>query len=172
MTSALGCGDYKVPYFAEDFGDDAIGYELPYDPCGEAMVYEGKTPISTQRPWVELGRPFYDWGQFPAQLHDFRRCQPRRLASSGVRRFPHRDRLQQHRRKQRPTSSPRGLNLELDWKVTSTERFHTSFQPMNKGQDFTRVEFGGSDDSISKRRSTSIHSPVSLRAIWVRSGAA
>lgn len=140
----LGCGAHAVPYFAEDFGDDPICYELPYDPQGALSPYDGKTPIPTQRPWLELGRPFYDWGQFAPSSRIFGDTN---LAAPQVLLYGDFRSAMASNNNGRPRENliASRLNLELDAKLTSTERFHMAFQPMNKGQDFTRYEWNSHD---------------------------
>jgi len=137
-------GTHCVPYFGEDFGGDGICYELPYDPYGELDAYEGKQCIPTQRPWIEWGRPFYDWGQFPPGSTIFGDSN---LAASQFLVFgDFRTAVATNRNGGDSTNLIAArLNLELDWKITSTERFHTSFQPMNKGQNFTNIAFSTSE---------------------------
>ena len=37
------------------------------------------------------------------------------------------------------------LNLDVDFKITGTERIHAFFTPIQKNNKFTRYEFGGGD---------------------------
>lgn len=143
----IACGAHHLPYFREDFGGDPICYELPYDPYGELQVYEGKQFVPAQRPWLELGRPFYDWGQFPPSSTIFG---PTNLAASQFLLFgDFRTAIAMNDNGAKETSQIAArLNLELDWKITSTERFHGSFQPMNRGNNFTRIEFIGDDTGL------------------------
>jgi hypothetical protein len=136
---ATDCGVHRLPYFRDDFGDDPLGYSLP-GPCDELSPYYDKRPQPTQRPWIEWGRPFYDWGQFrPSSpiFGDANLSAPQILLYGDFRNAV----ASNNNGRPRENLIASRLNLELDAKITSTERFHTSFQPMNKGQDFTRVEW-------------------------------
>jgi hypothetical protein len=144
-----GSGTHRLPYFAEDFGDDLIDYELPYDPHGQLDPYEGKKCLPTQRPWVELGRPFYDWGQFAPSSRvfgDTNLAAPQVLLYGDFRTAF----ASNNNGRPRENLVASRLNLELDAKLTSTERFHMSFQPMNKGQDFTRYEWNSQDSDFEE----------------------
>lgn len=145
----IGYGAHRLPYFAEDFGGDAICYELPYDPQGELDPYEGKACIPTQRPWLELGRPFYDWGQFPPSSRIFGDAN---LAAPQVLLYGDYRTAVASNNNGRPRENlvASRLNVELDARLTSTERFHMSFQPMNKGQDFTRYEWNSQDSDFEE----------------------
>ncbi len=117
------------PYWGETFDPDAAN-----------QIYEGKTLNATQRPLLELGRPWYQLGQLsPGQsflgfhniitpqlivFGDFRTA----LASN--------------------QSGGNGeslfamqANLFFDFKVTSTERFHFNLTPLTQGANNTRFEF-------------------------------
>jgi hypothetical protein len=137
------CGAHRVPYFGEDFGDN-IEYQLDYDACGELGAYEGKSAIPTQRPWIEWGRPFYDWGPFPPSstiLGDTNLAASQFLLYGDFRTAG----ASNNTGANSTNLIASRLNLEMDWKVTSTERFHASFQPMNKGQNFTQLAFSSSE---------------------------
>jgi hypothetical protein len=149
LPTEMDCGAHRVPYFREDFGDDPICYELPYDPQGEMSHYDGKTCIPAQRPWLELGRPFYDWGQFPPSSRvfgDANLAAPQVLLYGDFRTAM----ASNNNNLARENLIASRLNLELDCKLTATERFHTSFQPMNKGQDFTRYEWNSQSSDFEE----------------------
>jgi hypothetical protein len=127
-------------WFCDDFGADPIQHDLPYDAESEREPYETKTAVVGQRPWIEWGRRFYGDGPFqPSQTWlgrtnlvapqfllygDYRAALATRK-SNGI----------------ENNQLANRLNLEADLKITSTGRFHTALQPLNRGQQFTRVEF-------------------------------
>ena len=39
------------------------------------------------------------------------------------------------------------LNLDIDYKITGTERIHAFIRPLDKGGNFTRHEFSGGDEN-------------------------
>jgi hypothetical protein len=135
----LGRGAYRLPYFGEDFGEP-IYYELPYDPLGEIGAYAGKSPVPTQRPWIEWGRPFYEAGPIPRSstiLGDSNLVAPQFLLYGDIRTAV----ASNNNGGSSSNLVAARTNLEADLRLTATERFHAGFQPMNKGQNFTRVDF-------------------------------
>lgn len=149
IPTEMGCGARRVPYYQEDFGDDPICYELPYDSLGAMSPYDGKSCVPAQRPWLELGRPFYDWGQFPPSSRIFGDANlpaPQVLLFGDFRTAI----ASNNNNLARENLIASRLNLELDARITSTERFHTSFQPMNKGQDFTRYEWNSQSSEFEE----------------------
>jgi hypothetical protein len=111
-----------------------------YDPYQQQHVYEGKTLNATQRPLLEVGRPWYQLGQLspPSPLTgrhnpleqqflvfgDFRSG----IASNSV-------------GGDSSTLTANQLNLNFDWKLTSTERFHMFASPLTRGLNSTGYLF-------------------------------
>ena len=120
--------------------------ELPLDPYANAMVYRGKTPVTTQRPWIELGRPLYTPGLYPPAnsyffgetnllmphfyvYGDYRTGVGVNEAQNGAARsWAHR------------------LNLDMDLQFTATERLHAFMGPLDRANDVTRLDFSNSND--------------------------
>jgi len=124
--------------------DDFSATPLPVEPWfhdtdTEQTVYDDKHPVPTQRPLIEWGRKFYGSGITPPsetwlgktnlvqqQLYlygDYRtaiatgRDDAARLDNWASR-----------------------LNLDLDYRITATERFHAFFGPLNRATQFNRLE--------------------------------
>lgn len=132
------------PSLAFSHSDDFSPTPLPvppdhHDPTAAAQVYDSKHPVPVQRPWIEWGREFYGSGITPPsqtflgktnlvqqQLYlygDFRTgIASGRNAASTFNNWASR------------------LNLDLDYRITSTERFHAFFGPLNRATEFTRFE--------------------------------
>lgn len=109
-----------------------------HDTCEEQRVYDDKNPVPVQRPLLELGRDFYGSGIRPPsetwlgatnlvhqQLYvygDYRsgiavgRNQAGRIDNWATR-----------------------LNLDVDYRITSTERFHMFVGPLNQAGNNTNV---------------------------------
>ncbi|MFO0790363.1 MAG: hypothetical protein U0805_12990 [Pirellulales bacterium] len=133
------------PYSTSDFSADPF-YDQPYDTCAELGVYGDKYLNPTQRPLVEWGVPLYDTGPVPPPSLD---CGP---TNPSLPRFY----LYGDYRAAAATNDQNGntkgviadrLNLEWDLWLTSTERFHMFTGPMQRGNNFQRVEF---DDGSSE----------------------
>ncbi|MDX1930324.1 MAG: hypothetical protein SFV81_27610 [Pirellulaceae bacterium] len=139
------CNGRAIPYSGSDFAALPMP-ALPLDPYADAMVYRGKTPITTQRPWVELGRPLYTPGLYPPAnsfffgetnllmphfyvYGDYRTGVGVNENQSGAARsWAHR------------------LNLDMDLQFTATERLHAFMGPLDRNNDVTRLDFSNGDD--------------------------
>lgn len=132
-------GTYEVPFSPIDFADDPFPY-VPFDPWGEADVYQGKKLNPNQRPLIELGKPFYQLGQLPISKTFLGRTNlihPRFQVFGDMRTalgFNGTD---------GDFTGVWGtvLNLEMDLRVTATERFHARVAPLDRAGDVTRLEF-------------------------------
>ena len=132
-----------VPYQPTDFAP--VPYEpQPLDPQREIETYYGKQAIDTQRPWVEWGRPFYTGGQYDPGIpvfSDVNLLTPSFLVYGDYRTGVgvHRDNGQHVR------SWAHRLNLDMDLRLTSTERFHLFTGPLDHNNRFTRLDFSNNN---------------------------
>ncbi len=131
------------PYDPGDFSPDPCGGN-PYDPCAAQGVYGDKHLNPTQRPLIEWGMPFYDTGPVPPPSLEFGPTNPslprfylygdyRSAAAYNDQNGVDKGVLAQR------------LNLEWDLWITSTERFHMFTGPLQRGNNFQRVEFNDGD---------------------------
>jgi hypothetical protein len=133
----------STPWCA-DFSPDPVYEDWGFDPQQATEPYETKSPVVGQRPWVEWGRPFYAPGLYPESETWLGRTNPvaQQLLVYGDYRAALATRdsgaVENNQLANR-------LNLEIDWKITSTGRFHTSLQPLNRQASFTRVEFNSNE---------------------------
>ncbi len=121
----------------DDFSPDPIPDCLSFDPYQEMQVYEGKTMNATQRPIIELGRPWYQLGQLSPGYSWFGKhnnAAPQFLVYGDVRTAI-------------SSSTQVGdniselayeVNLDFNLKLTSTERFHMFMSPLDNGRQNTR----------------------------------
>ncbi len=133
------------PYSTGDFSPDPF-CDQPYDTCAELGVYGDKYLNPTQRPLVEWGFPLYDTGPVPPPSLD---CGP---TNPSLPRFYIYGDYRAAAAYNDQNANAQGvvanrLNLEWDLWLTSTERFHMFTGPLQRGNDFQRVEFdnGGSE---------------------------
>ena len=134
-----GQGTWESQYSPMDFSPDPTGY-LPFDPWSEADVYEGKKLNANQRPLVELGKPFYQLGQLPVSQTFLGRTNlmhPRFQIFGDFRTAVGFNGLD---------GDYKGvwgavLNLEMDLRITATERFHALVAPLDRAGVPTRLEF-------------------------------
>ncbi|MEQ1902986.1 MAG: hypothetical protein ABL888_02215, partial [Pirellulaceae bacterium] len=126
----------NVPPDINDFQPEPC-FEDGYDPDSQINVYEGKYLTPTQRPPVEIGRPWYDLGQL---------CPPRTFLglhnpvdSQFVVFGDSRIGVASNRAAaDSSTLVAVQTNLFFNWKVTGTERFAMFVSPSSRGLDSTR----------------------------------
>ncbi|MEZ6089895.1 MAG: hypothetical protein R3C05_18075 [Pirellulaceae bacterium] len=131
--------------YATDFAPTPLPAEaLIYDPVESRRPYDGKYPVPVQRPLIEWGRPFYLNGKMPrsqtflgetnlVQQHFYVYGDHRVGFGSGTNAAGDFSNLAQQ------------LRLDLDWGITSTERFHAFIAPFDRNGDFTGINFVDGD---------------------------
>ena len=115
-----------------------------FNPDVELGVYRGKFCVPAQAPWVELGRGLYRPGPLP----------PAATFLTGETNpiIPHFLIYGDYRTAVAFNDNGNGngdeatiwgnrLNLDFDLKITSTERIHAFWGPLDRGGQFTRAEF-------------------------------
>ena len=141
----LDCYGQAVPYSGDAFFAPPIS-SCPADPTAEALIYRGKTPVQTQRPWVELGRPLYTGGIYPPANSFFfgetNLLQPHFYVYGDYRTGVGVNENQQGSAR----SWAQRLNLDMDWQFTATERLHAFMGPLDRTNDFTRLDFSDSQN--------------------------
>lgn len=143
-------GATPVPTDTSIFGPDPDYEDKPYDPEAQRLIYGGKSDVGNARPPLELGRPLYVDGPFhpgggPEDGYTF--------LGEKNRVFPHIILYGDSRTAVAFNDNGANevgqlatrLNLDLDVKITSTERIHAFFRPLDNLNRFSRVEFFGDD---------------------------
>ena len=124
------------------FAPDPSYENKPYSEQDQLKIYGGKYQVPNPRPMLELGRPMYASGPLAASGHGFGAKNPTDQAfsiygdwrtafarnSDGTRSF---------------NMLATRLNLDLDWKLTGTERVHAFLRPLDHKGDFTRCQSRG-----------------------------
>jgi hypothetical protein len=119
---------------------------IPYAANQQVQVYEGKWCNPVQRPWIELGRGLYRFGELPPggpipfgeknlTLPHFLVYGDYRTAAAGLNLGAN----------QESAVFAHRLNLDFDWKLTGTERIHAFWGPLDEDGRFTRVQFDPDD---------------------------
>ena len=148
LPGAEACDDHPVcldpracqsTYSSDDFSPPPI-CDLPYNACDELNVYGGKHLNPTQRPLIEWGFPLYDTGPVPPPSLEFGPTNP------SVKKFylygDYRTAVAYNQQLgQDKGVIAQRLNLEWDYWLTSTERFHAFTGPLQRNNNFQRVEF-------------------------------
>jgi hypothetical protein len=121
--------------------------DQPYNACDELNVYGDKHLNPTQRPWVELGFPLYDTGPVPPPSLEFGPTNP------SVKKFYLYGDYRAAAAYNQQLGVDKGvlanrLNLEWDYWLTSTERFHMFTGPLQRDNDFQRVEFANGNSKF------------------------
>ena len=110
-------------------------------------IYEGKWCDPTQRPWIELGRGLYRFGQLPPALSvpfgETNLTIPHFLLYGDFRTAVAYNDNGPNAREQGVIANR--LNLDLDWKLTATERIHMFWGPLDRGGRFSRMEIDDED---------------------------
>ncbi len=119
-------------------------YDTSYNSQGQVDVYGAKTPVDPPRPLLELGRQQYTSGAYDESSTVLGKKNPLLpgLAIYG----DWRTALAYNKNNGKDIAQvATRLNLDVDFKITGTERIHAFFTPLQKNNQFTRFEFGGSD---------------------------
>jgi hypothetical protein len=129
----------------EDLFRPGPQYEKNYDAEAQVDVYGAKVAVDPPRPPIELGRPQYTSGIYEESGTLLGQLNPLLpgLAIYG----DWRTAVAYNNNKGKDIAQiATRLNIDVDFKITGTERIHAFFTPIQKGNaKFTRFEFGGSD---------------------------
>ena len=120
-------------------------YDAEYNAEGQVEIYGGKSPVEPPRPPLELGRQQYTSGLYDESSTLFGRLNPLLpgLAIYGDWRTA--VAYNSNNGKDIAQIATR-LNIDVDLKITGTERIHAFFTPIQDDNvAFTRFEFGGGD---------------------------
>ena len=119
-------------------------YETNYNAQVQVDVYGAKKAVEPPRPLLELGRQQYTSGAYDESSTLLGKKNPLLpgLAIYGDWRTA--VAYNNNNGKDIAQIATR-LNLDVDFKITGTERIHAFFTPLQKNAKFTRFEFGGGD---------------------------
>lgn len=133
-----------VEHEPKDFRPDPAYQDKPYSPDAQIDIYGGKQAIDAPRPLLELFRPIYEEGPFRRGTNvigDKNLVFPAFSIFGDWRTaIAHND----NGAVETGQIATR-LNLDVDLKLTATERIHGFFRPLDRGGKFTRYEFFGDD---------------------------
>ncbi len=134
----------RVPYQPDDFAP--VPYVAqPLDPQREIETYYGKLAIDTQRPWVEWWRPFYTGGMYKPGVPVF--SDVNLLTPSFIVYGDYRTGVGVHHNNGKHVRSlAQRLNLDMDLRLTGTERFHMFTGPLDHNGRFTRLDFSDNNN--------------------------
>jgi hypothetical protein len=136
------CGPCGVEYHPEDFLGTPVP-ACPHQPSLDIQTYFGKQFVPTQRPWIEWWRPFYSGGMYAPAIPVFSDVNP--LTPHFIVAGDYRAGVGVHRNNGKPVRSlANRLNLDMDLRLTGTERFHAFMGPLDHNGRFTRLDFSDS----------------------------
>jgi hypothetical protein len=128
-----------VPHDPKAFGPDPSYADKPYDIGDQLRIYGGKSRVDTPRPMLELGRPIYQGGPYEAPGTWLGAKNPVDQAFSVYGDLRTALAYIDDGATERKVLAAR-LNLDVDWKLTGTERLHAFFRPIDNGTQFTGCE--------------------------------
>jgi len=141
----IGPGTKMVDHSSDVFRPDPSYATQPYSAKAQRDIYGGKTAVETIRPLFELGRRQYTTGPFEPGINLIGRKNLLFPALSIYGDWRTAVAYNDNGAAELGQVATR-LNLDIDLKLTSTERLHAFVRPLDKGGNFTRVEFAGDND--------------------------
>lgn len=134
----------KAEFDRDQFGPDPSYPDAGYDVEEQIKIYGGKTAFDSPRPVLELGFPQYSEGVFGSG-HDVvgrkNLVRPQLLVYGDWRTAVA---FNDNGNREVGQIATR-LNLDVDLKITATERIHMFLRPLDQGGKFSRHEFFGDD---------------------------
>lgn len=133
----FAAGAVAIPPTVDDFSPTPIDPAMPYDSMSEIGIYEGKRLYANQRPLIEIGRPWYQLGQLaPGStiLGRHNLMSPQFIVYGDYRLAYASNDFGTDSTSQLATE----LNLNLDLRLTATERLTAFIAPLDNGGSNTR----------------------------------
>jgi len=134
----------STDFDASRFGPDPVYGEDNYDPVEQREIYGGKTGFDEPRPLYEAGYRMYDEGPL-GKTHLFmgekNPARPQLLVYGDLRTavvYADKGNVEQGLFASR-------LNLDVDLKITGTERIHATFRPLENDDHITSYTFAGAN---------------------------
>lgn len=135
-------GAKRVEFQADAFKSDPTYAETPYDIQAQIAIYGGKSEVEAPRPLFELGQPQYIAGQLSEPNTLFGELNPTQFAVQAFGDWRTAIAFNDNGNDEVGQIATR-LNIDIDFKITSTERLHTFIRPIDSGNQFSRCEFFG-----------------------------
>jgi hypothetical protein len=138
-------GVTKVPYDPSAFRPDPDYGEESYNADAQLKIYGDKRAVPVMRPLLELGREMYREGPFQPGVNVVgkKNLVFANLLASG----DWRGAVAYNDTGDREFAAlAMRLNLDLDLRLTATERIHAFFRPFDRNGRFSSHEFGAAED--------------------------
>ena len=130
-------------YDESAFGADPTYTDKPYSAEAQIEIYGGKSAVQTPRPLVELGRDIYGAGQFNESSYVFGALNPTDQQFLVYGDWQTAVGYNDNGAVRQGVVTTR-LRLDIDYKITSTERIHAFVNPLQKANKITRCTFADS----------------------------
>jgi hypothetical protein len=119
-------------------------YDKNYDAKSQVDIYGAKSVVEPPRPPIELGRQQYTSGIYEESSTLLGALNPLLPGLAVYGDWRTAVAYNSNNGKDIAQIATR-LNIDIDFKITGTERIHAFFTPIQRGNAFTRYEFGGGD---------------------------
>ncbi|MEE2746360.1 MAG: hypothetical protein VX617_05710 [Pseudomonadota bacterium] len=139
-----------VEYDPGAFSPDPSYKDKKYDALKQIEIYGGKSRFDEIRPLLELGRPIYLEGPFKKGLNLFGRKNPMYPGLHVYGDWRTAVGFNDNGNNENGLIATR-LNLDIDFRLTGTERLHALIQPLDNDGVFTKHEFSGDNDQGFER---------------------
>jgi hypothetical protein len=130
----------NAPYYGNDFSPDPNYSNFCWDPAGNLAVYGGKHINEVQRPAIEWGLPFYDSGPLPRSGTGlgYTNLTMKKFYVYG----DYRSAIAYNQNvNNEQTIWANRLNLDFDFWITATERFHMFMGPLDERNEFSSLVY-------------------------------
>ena len=134
----------EVDYDNSKFGSDPVYDDKPYSAEEQIKIYGDKKAVEVVRPLFEIFRPQYAEGPFRQGDNPYGTKNTSSLQFLAFGDWRTAVAFNDNGGNEVGQIATR-LNLDLDLKLTGTERIHAFVRPLDKGGNFTRHEFAGGD---------------------------
>ena len=119
-------------------------YDKNYDAKSQVDIYGAKVAVEPPRPPIELGRQQYTSGSYDESSTLLGQLNPLLPGLAVYGDWRTAVAYNSNNGKDIAQIATR-LNIDVDFKITGTERIHAFFTPLQNNAKFTRFEFGGGD---------------------------
>jgi hypothetical protein len=126
------------------FSSDPTYEDKPYSAEEQIKIYGGKKPVEIVKPLFEIFRPQYQEGPFRQGVNPFGGKNTSSLQFLAFGDLRTAVAFNDNGAKEVGQVATR-LNLDLDLKLTGTERIHAFIRPLDRAGQFTNFEFSGDD---------------------------
>ena len=127
------------------FLDDPSYEEKEYNINDQLDIYGAKRAVENPRPLLELGRPIYESGPLQKGSNVFGRKNPTVNQFAVYGDWRNSLAFNDNAGTEKGLLATR-LNLDVDYKITATERLHAFLRPLDRAGQFTRCELFGNDE--------------------------